>query len=132
MSDVTRVLQAIQRGERLATDQLLPLVYDELRKLAARRLAQEPSGQSLQATALVHEVYLRLIPNERRTAADHEDAQVTDPCLTADGLVLAFCSNRAEGSVGSHDIWLCTRDSLEAARDGLVASGLLAWRGSVA
>jgi RNA polymerase sigma factor (TIGR02999 family) len=60
-SDVTRVLSAIERGEREAAAQLLPLVYEELRKLAAHRLAREKPGQTLQATALVHEAYLRLL-----------------------------------------------------------------------
>src|SRR4051794_32347009 len=61
MSEVTRVLSAIEQGDRHAAEQLLPLVYDELRKLAAQRLAQEKPGQTLQATALVHEAYLRLV-----------------------------------------------------------------------
>jgi len=61
MTDVTRILSAIERGDRHAAEQLLPLVYDELRKLAAQRLAQEKPGQTLQATALVHEAYLRLV-----------------------------------------------------------------------
>jgi RNA polymerase sigma factor (TIGR02999 family) len=61
MSEVTRVLAAIDRGEPHAAAELLPLVYDELRKLAARRLAQERAGQTLEATALVHEAYLRLV-----------------------------------------------------------------------
>ena len=61
MGDVTRLLSAIDDGEPLAAEQLLPLVYDELRKLAASRLAQERPGQTLQATALVHEAYLRLV-----------------------------------------------------------------------
>jgi RNA polymerase sigma factor (TIGR02999 family) len=61
MSDVTRILSAIERGDAGATDQLLPLVYEELRVLAAQRLSQEPPGQTLQATALVHEAYLRLV-----------------------------------------------------------------------
>ncbi len=60
MSGVTSVLQAIARGEPHAAEQLLPLVYDELRELAARRMAHEAPGQTLQATALVHEAYLRL------------------------------------------------------------------------
>lgn len=64
MSDVTRILDAIQHGDPHAARELLPLVYDELRKLAAARLAQEKPGQSLQATALVHEAYLRLVGNE--------------------------------------------------------------------
>jgi RNA polymerase sigma factor (TIGR02999 family) len=60
-SNVTRVLLAIEQGDPSAAGQLLPLVYDELRKLAAQRLAQEKPGQTLQATALVHEAYLRLV-----------------------------------------------------------------------
>lgn len=61
MTNVTRILSAIQQGDPKAADQLLPLVYDELRKLAAQRLAQEQPGQTLQATALVHEAYVRLV-----------------------------------------------------------------------
>jgi RNA polymerase sigma factor (TIGR02999 family) len=61
MSEVTRILSAIEGGDPHAADQLLPLVYDELRTLAAQRLAQEKPGQTLQATALVHEAYLRLV-----------------------------------------------------------------------
>ena len=61
MSDVTRILLQIECGDPLAAEQLLPLVYDELRKLAAAKLAQEKPGQTLQATALVHEAYLRLV-----------------------------------------------------------------------
>jgi RNA polymerase sigma factor (TIGR02999 family) len=68
---VTNLVDAATRGERAAADQLLPLVYDELRKLAAARLANEPSGQTLQATALVHEAYLRLVGD--------------DPCRVFDG-----------------------------------------------
>jgi RNA polymerase sigma factor (TIGR02999 family) len=61
MSDVTRILSAIDQGDPHAAEQLLPLVYDELRQLAAQKLAQERPGQTLQATALVHEAYLRLV-----------------------------------------------------------------------
>jgi RNA polymerase sigma factor (TIGR02999 family) len=61
MSDVTRLLSAIEQGDPRAAGQLLPLVYDELRKLAASKLAQETPGQTLQATALVHEAYVRLV-----------------------------------------------------------------------
>jgi RNA polymerase sigma factor (TIGR02999 family) len=61
MSDVTRILSQIESGDPSATEQLLPLVYDELRKLAAAGLAQEKAGQTLQATALVHEAYFRLV-----------------------------------------------------------------------
>ena len=61
MSDVTRILSQIEAGDPAASERLLPLVYDELRKLAAARLAQEKPGQTLQATALVHEAYMRLV-----------------------------------------------------------------------
>src|SRR3954447_16048529 len=61
MNDVTRILSAIEQGDPLAADRLLPLVYDELRKLAAQKLAREAPGQTLQATALVHDAYLRLV-----------------------------------------------------------------------
>jgi RNA polymerase sigma factor (TIGR02999 family) len=65
MTDVTRILSAIEQGDAGASEQLLPLVYDVLRKLAAQKLAQEKPGQTLQATALVHEAYLRLVDQER-------------------------------------------------------------------
>lgn len=64
MSDVTRILNAIEQGDTGAADKLLPLVYEELRLLAARKMTQEQPGQTLQATALVHEAYLRLIGPE--------------------------------------------------------------------
>jgi RNA polymerase sigma factor (TIGR02999 family) len=64
MNDVTRILSAIDKGDPHAAQQLLPLVYDELRQLAAAKLAQEKPGQTLQPTALVHEVYLRLVGDQ--------------------------------------------------------------------
>jgi RNA polymerase sigma factor (TIGR02999 family) len=64
MSDVTRLLSAIENGDLKASEQLLPLVYQELRRLARQRLTHEPPGQTLQATALVHEAYLRLVGGE--------------------------------------------------------------------
>ena len=64
MSDVTRILNAIERGDGGATEELLPLVYEELRLLAAQKLSHEAPGQTLQATALVHEAYLRLVGDE--------------------------------------------------------------------
>jgi RNA polymerase sigma factor (TIGR02999 family) len=64
MNEVTRILSAIEQGDPHAAEQLLPLVYDELRQLAAQKLAQEKPGQTLQATALVHEAYLRLVGSE--------------------------------------------------------------------
>jgi RNA polymerase sigma factor (TIGR02999 family) len=65
MNEVTRILSAIDKGEPHAAEQLLPMVYDELRKLAAQRLAQEKPGQTLQATALVHEAYVRLVDGDK-------------------------------------------------------------------
>ena len=72
MTEVTRILSAIEQGDPHAAEQLLPLVYDELRKLAAQRLAQEKPGQTLQATALVHEAYLRLVASEGASVAQSE------------------------------------------------------------
>src|SRR5215212_770403 len=65
MSNVTHILAQIESGDPSAAEQLLPLVYDELRKLAAARLAQEQPGQTLQATALVHDAYLRLVDSDQ-------------------------------------------------------------------
>jgi RNA polymerase sigma factor (TIGR02999 family) len=70
MSDVTRILSAIEQGDPHAAGKLLPLVYDELRKLAAQRMAQEKPGQTLQATALVHEAYLRLVASPPLTQGE--------------------------------------------------------------
>src|SRR5690349_159173 len=61
MEEITKILSEMERGEPQASEKLLPLVYEELRKLAAHRMAHEPAGQTLQATALVHEAYLRLL-----------------------------------------------------------------------
>ena len=66
MKEVTRIINAIQQGDERAADKLLPLVYQELRRLAAQKLAHEPPGQTLQATALVHEAYLRLVGSEEQ------------------------------------------------------------------
>src|SRR5437667_6379100 len=72
MNEVTRVLSAIEGGDPQAAAQLLPLVYEELRQLAAQKLAQEKPGQTLQATALVHEAYLRLVASPGREAGEAE------------------------------------------------------------
>ena len=72
MSEVTRILSAIEQGDSRAGEQLLPLVYDELRKLAAQKMAQEKLGQTLDATALVDEAYLRLVDVEK---AQHWNSQ---------------------------------------------------------
>ena len=72
MNDVTRILSEVEQGDPHAAEQLLPLVYDELRRLAAQKLAQEKPGQTLQATALVHEAYLRLVDVDK---AQHWDSR---------------------------------------------------------
>jgi RNA polymerase sigma factor (TIGR02999 family) len=72
MNEVTRILSAVEQGDPHAANELLPLVYDELRRLAAQKLAREASGQTLQATALVHEAYLRLVDVEK---AQHWDSR---------------------------------------------------------
>lgn len=64
MTDITRILGAIEHGDAKAADELLPLVYEELRRLATRKMSHEPPGQTLQATALVHEAYIRLVGPE--------------------------------------------------------------------
>ena len=65
MGEVTRILGAIDQGDPRAAEKLLPLVYDELRRLAAQKLAQEKPGQTLQSTALVHEAYIRLVGSDQ-------------------------------------------------------------------
>jgi hypothetical protein len=81
MSELTRILSAIEQGDPHAAEQLLPLVYDELRKLAAQKLAQEKPGQTLQATALVHEAYIRLV-----TSRSHQGDKSSEspPCEGGD------------------------------------------------
>src|SRR6187431_3238989 len=71
MNDVTRILSAIEQGDPAAAGQLLPLVYDELRRLAAQRLSHEKPGQTLDATALVHEAYLRLVGDQQFDSRAH-------------------------------------------------------------
>ncbi len=72
MNEVTQILKALENGDRCAASQLLPLIYSELRKLAAQRLIREPSGQTLQATALVHEAYLRLVIGDEHGIDDQK------------------------------------------------------------
>jgi RNA polymerase sigma factor (sigma-70 family) len=76
MSDVTRILSQIEEGDPRAAEELLPLVYEELRKLAAVKLAQEKPGQTLQATALVHEAYIRLVGGEKEPRTEEPKNQV--------------------------------------------------------
>ena len=95
MNDVTRILSAIEQGDPQAAEQLLPLVYDELRKLAAQKLAQEKPGQTLQATALVHEAYLRLVGAER---ARHWDGRGHFFAAAAEAMRRILVDERAAGS----------------------------------
>ena len=72
MNDVTQILNAIEGGDSKAADELLPLVYDQLRRLAAKKLSHERAGQTLTATALVHEAYMRLIKSGCSTKGCHK------------------------------------------------------------
>jgi hypothetical protein len=93
MSDVTHILSAIQSGDPHAAKQLLPMVYDELRKLAAQKMAQEKPGQILQATALVHEAYLRLVDVEQ---VQHWNSR--GHFFSADDLAEGFLSEKVGAS----------------------------------
>src|ERR1700680_1120874 len=75
MTAVTQILSAIEQGDPHAPEQLLPLIYEELRKLATQKLAQEKPGQTLQATALVHEAYLRLVTPTKTPLSEKEDKE---------------------------------------------------------
>jgi RNA polymerase sigma factor (sigma-70 family) len=95
MSDVTLILSRIDRGDPTAAAQLLPLVYDELRKLAAAKLAHEKPGQTLQATALVHEAYLRLIGSGARVSGlevEGDDCHLSPPAPNSEPRAPAFDS----------------------------------------
>ena len=80
MSDVTRILSQINDGDPQAAEQLLPLVYEELRKLAAAKMAQEKPGQTLQATVLVHEAYVRLVDTEKVPALEQPGSFLRGCC----------------------------------------------------
>src|SRR2546421_1821193 len=95
MNDVTRILSAIEHGDPKASEQLLPLVYQELRALAARRLAQEKPGQTLQATALVHEAYLRLVDGDK-AAHWNSRAHFFGACAEAMRRILADQARRKQ------------------------------------
>jgi len=99
MSDVTRILSAIEQGDQHAAEQLLPLVYDELRKLAAQRLAQEKPGQTLQATALVHDAYLRLVDVEE---AQHWNSRNHFFAAAAEAMRRILVENARRRSRGKH------------------------------
>jgi RNA polymerase sigma factor (TIGR02999 family) len=95
MTEVTRILAAIEGGDQQAAAQLLPLVYDELRRLAAQRLANEQSGQTLQATALVHEAYLRLIGDQQFKSRGHFFAAAAEAAFWSSRLADEKRSNAA-------------------------------------
>ena len=110
MSDITAILSAVDRGDPTAAEKLLPLVYDELRKLAARQLAREKPGQTLQATALVHEAYLRIAGGES-------------------GSALGQSGPLFRGGRGSHAPHPCgERRGESKVSKGAAASGSKAWR----
>jgi hypothetical protein len=96
MADVTHILSAIEQGDPHAGEELLPLVYDELRRLAAQKLAQEKPGQTLEATALVHEAYLRLVGTSAEGAArEWEPAGAGLPKVVRPGNRVTSPSHRA-------------------------------------
>ena len=104
MSDVTRILGQIESGDPKAAEQLLPLVYEELRKLAAAKMAQEKPGQTLQATALVHEAYLRLVDvdsAELGTAAVISSPPPPRPCGGSSSTRPGASSDRSTAAIAS-------------------------------
>ena len=118
MSDVSQILAAIDHGDPRAAEQLLPLVYDELRKLAAARLAQEKPGQTLQATALVHEAYLRLVGGQgaRSQEPGASDATSGDKKLVPGSRPLAPVSWHSRGHFFAAAAEAMRRILVEAAR----------------
>ncbi len=111
MSEVTRILSAIEQGDPHAAEQLLPLVYDELRKLAAQKLAQESPGQTLQATALVHEAYLRLVDAEK---ARHWDSRAHFFGAAAEAMRRLLIDNARRKQAEKHGGGWQRHDLLEA------------------
>src|SRR6201984_546055 len=99
MSDVTRILSAIEQGDPSAAEQLLPLVYDELRQLAAQKLSHEQPGQTLQATALVHEVYLRLVDVDE---AQHWNSRGHFFAAAAEAMRRILIDNARRKKAGKH------------------------------
>ena len=106
MSEVTRILSQIESGDPSAAEQLLPLVYDELRKLAAARLAHEKPGQTLQATALVHEAYLKLVDAEK---AQHWKSRAQFFGAAAESmrriLVISLAVNKGQNTAANGNEW---------------------------
>jgi RNA polymerase sigma factor (TIGR02999 family) len=114
MSEVTRILSALEQGDPRAAEQLLPLVYDELRQLAAQKLAEEKPGQTLQATALVHEAYLRLVDVER---AQHWNSRGHFFAAAAEAMrrILVDNARRKQSKKRGGDLVRLDLDQLDAA-----------------
>ena len=125
MGDVTRILSAINTGDAKAAAELLPLVYDELRKLAAARMATEQPGQTLQATALVHEAYLRLVGTE---AGAHWDGRAHFFAAAAEAMrrILIDRARRKQRPKHGGDRQRTNLDELTAPRANDPAADLLA------
>ncbi len=122
MHDVTRILSQIESGDPAAAEKLLPLVYDELRKLAAAKLAQEKPGQTLQATALVHDAYLRMVGSEtQRTYRDRSHFFASAATAMRRILVDSARGKRSDKRGG-----LCNREPLEDIAAPLLDDELLA------
>jgi len=118
-SEVTRILSAIEQGDPHAAEQLLPLVYDELRRLAAARMAQEKPGQTLDATALVHEVYLRLVGDQEFDGRGHFFAAAAE-AMRRILVENARRKKRAKHGGGRQRVDLDSRISLDQERDDLL------------
>ena len=124
MPDVTQILNAIQQGDPHAAEQLLPLVYDELRKLAAQRMAQEKPGQTLQATALVHDAYLRLVDvreHSTGTAAATSSPPRPRPCGAFWSRTPAARKRRRPGPAGRRQELLDAELAVDSTGDDLFA-----------
>ena len=102
MSDVTRILSAVEQGDTHAASQLLPLVYKELRRLAAQRMAQEAPGQTLQPTALVHEAYLRLVGGENAERWDSRGHFFAAAAEAMRRILVDRARSKAAGKRGGH------------------------------
>ena len=127
MSDVTRILSAIVQGDPRAAEQLLPLVYEELRTLAAHRLAQEAPGQTLQATALVHEAYLRLVDTDQPQDWDSRGHFFSAAAEAMRRIMIeAARRKRSEKHGGGRERVELSLDSLDAGQDVGRALDLLA------
>src|SRR5262245_66455100 len=100
MTEVARILSAIDQGDTLAAEELLPLVYDELRTLAGQRMAQEAPGQTLQATALVHEAYIRLVDSEHARQWDSRGHVFAAAAEAVRRIVLARAGGRQRHTRG--------------------------------